>query len=139
MPTPPPLGTAGPAGLMAQLVLSGQPITFTSCLGWLSTIVEFSASTSSKKKRRGPTAGTNLVNKVHRLVNISFLGLGSNICHPFPPADLKCLLCARPGLFWIFSWTLCFFSSSAASCTPPAGVLARSEPQRGGPRSLLGH
>lgn len=52
-----------------------------------------------KKKRQGPTAGTDLVNKVHQVVNISFLGLGSNICNLFPPADLKCLLCARPGLF----------------------------------------
>lgn len=70
------------------------------CFEALSTIVEFSASTSSqKKKRQVPTAGTDLVNKVHQVVNISFLGLGSNICNLFPPADLKCLLCARPGLF----------------------------------------
>lgn len=85
-----------------------------------------------EKKRRGPTAGTNLVYKVHQAVNISFLGLGSNICDPFSPADLTCLLCARPGLFWIFSWTLCFFSLFAASFTHPAVVLALSEPRRGG-------
>lgn len=49
-----------------------------------------------ESKETGPTAGTNLAYKVHQVVNVSFLGLGNNICHLFPPPRTRDACCG-PG------------------------------------------